>query len=153
MTSAKLLLLCINFNLLTNGRLSRFMNQNRNPTSSFVCQCRMGHLPDTSNCGLRMRRECRERFPRHLGSAIPTCITARASRTCRDACRDRQLAVSFEDGGRENTWGCWWCVVTCKFKVFNNVQHFSWFCCMRYRDATGPRITNRDALLQRWPNL
>ena len=25
----------------------------------------MGLLPDTSNCGLRMRRECRERFPRH----------------------------------------------------------------------------------------
>ena len=26
---------------------------------------RMGLLPDTQNCGLRMRRECRERFPRH----------------------------------------------------------------------------------------
>ena len=25
----------------------------------------MGLLPDTWNCGLRMRRECRERFPRH----------------------------------------------------------------------------------------
>ena len=25
----------------------------------------MGLLPDTENCGLRMRRECRERFPRH----------------------------------------------------------------------------------------
>ena len=25
----------------------------------------MGILPDTRNCGLRMRRECRERFPRH----------------------------------------------------------------------------------------
>ena len=24
-----------------------------------------GLLPDTENCGLRMRRECRERFPRH----------------------------------------------------------------------------------------
>ena len=38
---------------------------------------------------VRMRRECRERFPRHCKQAIPTCITARASRTCRDACRDR----------------------------------------------------------------
>ena len=38
---------------------------------------------------VRMRRECRERFPRHRRWAIPTCITARASRTCRDACRDR----------------------------------------------------------------
>ena len=36
-------------------------------------------------------RECRERFPRHHGIAIPTCITARAWRTCRDVCRDRQL--------------------------------------------------------------
>ena len=25
----------------------------------------MGLLPDTKNCGLRMHRECRERFPRH----------------------------------------------------------------------------------------
>ena len=49
----------------------------------------MGFLPDTSNCGLRMSRKCRERFPRHHGLAIQTCITARAWRTCRDACRDR----------------------------------------------------------------
>ena len=32
-------------------------------------------------------RECRERFPHHRGWAIPKCITARAWRTCRDACR------------------------------------------------------------------
>ena len=49
----------------------------------------MGLLPDMLNYGLRMRRECGERFPRHRGLAIPTCIMARASRTCRDACRDR----------------------------------------------------------------
>ena len=29
------------------------------------------------------------RFPRHRGLAIPTCIAARAWRTCRDACRYR----------------------------------------------------------------
>ena len=46
----------------------------------------MDLLPDTENCGLRMRRE---RFPRHWGVAIPTWITARGSRTRRDACRDR----------------------------------------------------------------
>ena len=39
----------------------------------------MGLLPDTHICGLRMRLECRERFPRHHGLAIPTCTTARAS--------------------------------------------------------------------------
>ena len=48
----------------------------------------MGLLPDTQNCVLCMRWECRERFPRHRRLAIPTCITARAWRTCRDACRD-----------------------------------------------------------------
>ena len=44
-----------------------------------------GLLPDTWNCGLRMRRECRERFPRHLLQRKPlindpgmhhgTCVT------------------------------------------------------------------------------
>ena len=52
--------------------------------------------------GLRMRRERRERFSRHRGLANPTGITARASRTCRDACRDRWLAVFFEVGNGEN---------------------------------------------------
>ena len=65
----------------------------------------MGLLPDMENCGLRMRRECRERFPRHYGLAIPTCITARAWRTCRDAYRDRLPAVSFEVRGGENVPG------------------------------------------------
>ena len=42
-----------------------------------------------------MLRECREHSPRHCRLAIPTCITAGASRTCRDACRDRQIAITF----------------------------------------------------------
>ena len=54
----------------------------------------MGLMQDRYNCGLRMRRECRERFPStgFKGNrllAIPACITARASRTNRNACRDR----------------------------------------------------------------
>ena len=44
-------------------------------------------------------------FPSHRGLAIPTCITARAWRTCRAACRDRLLAVSFEVDGGENVPG------------------------------------------------
>ena len=52
-----------------------------------------------------MSRECRELFPGHHGLAIPTCITARAWRTCRDAWRDCLLAVSFEVGGSENVPG------------------------------------------------
>ena len=40
----------------------------------------MGLLPDTQNCGLRMRRECRERFPRPQRVSDPdmhhgTCVT------------------------------------------------------------------------------
>ena len=46
-----------------------------------------------------MRLECRECFPRHRGLAIPTYIT------CRDACRDRQQAVSYEVGGGQNVPG------------------------------------------------
>ena len=38
----------------------------------------MGLFPDTQICWLRMCWECRERFPRHHGLAVPTCITARA---------------------------------------------------------------------------
>ena len=49
----------------------------------------MGLLPDTQNCGSRMSRECRERFPRHCRLAIPTCIKARVWRPCRDTCRGR----------------------------------------------------------------
>ena len=64
----------------------------------------MGLLPDTQSCSV-MRRECRERFPRFRKLAIPTCITARASRTCRDACRDRSIAVSFNVDGGENVPG------------------------------------------------
>ena len=35
----------------------------------------MDLLPDTQNCGLCMCQEYRERFPRHRGLTIPTCIT------------------------------------------------------------------------------
>ena len=62
-----------------------------------------------------MRRECRERFPRHRWLVILTCITARAWRTCQDACRDRLLAVSFEVGGMENVPGIPSACATCDF--------------------------------------
>ena len=48
-----------------------------------------GPLARYAKLWVRMRQECRERFPRHRRWAIPPCITARASRTCRDACRNR----------------------------------------------------------------
>ena len=34
----------------------------------------MGLLPDTKNCGLRIRREYRERFPRHARAVMHTGI-------------------------------------------------------------------------------
>ena len=52
---------------------------------SGICElCQMyvvwpvGNLPDTQNCGLRMRRECRELFPRHRGLTIPVCTCGHA---------------------------------------------------------------------------
>ena len=57
-----------------------------------------GHQPAKSTRETRVA-DC------HRGLATPTCITARAWRTCRDACRDRWLAVSFEVSGRENVPG------------------------------------------------
>ena len=48
-----------------------------------------------------MRREFWDRFPHRRELAIPTCITARAGRTCCDAYRDRKLAVFLEVGDRE----------------------------------------------------
>ena len=56
----------------------------------------MGLLPDTENCGLRMRRECRERL------VIPTCIKARASRMCCDASKGLQTYVSLRKFQRMN---------------------------------------------------
>ena len=40
----------------------------------------INYRPGPINRGLRMRRECRERFSGDRGLAIPTCIRARASR-------------------------------------------------------------------------
>ena len=71
---------------------------------NYVSAYCMGLLPN-KKCGLRMRRECRERFPRRRWLTIPIWFTVRAWRTCRDACRDRELAVFLEVGGGENVPG------------------------------------------------
>ena len=65
----------------------------------------MGLLPDRQNCGLRMRRECRERFPRHRlqrkqlvndpGMRHGTCITHVSW----------SMSGSLTRGGRENVPG------------------------------------------------
>ena len=56
-----------------------------NQTLECLAYRSMGLFPDTRNCGLRMRRECRERFPRHRFQRKPlvndpgmhrgTCVT------------------------------------------------------------------------------
>ena len=62
-------------------------------------------------------------FPHHRGLAIPTCIAARAWRTCRDACRDRYLAVSVEVGGGENVPGI---PGACATRNFTYLVRASW---------------------------
>ena len=49
-----------------------------------------------------MCQECPVTLSCHCGLVIPTCITTRAWRTCRDAYRNHYLAVSFEVDGGEN---------------------------------------------------
>ena len=62
-------------------------------------------LADTQNWWLRMRLECRERFRRHCGLAIPTCIKARACRMHRDACEGLLNNGFFEIGCGEDAPG------------------------------------------------
>ena len=51
----------------------------------------MGLLPDTWNCGLRMHRECRERFPRHR---LQRKLLVSDPGMHHDACRDHWPAVA-----------------------------------------------------------
>ena len=58
----------------------------------------MGLLPDTYNCGLRMRRECRERFPHHRLQRKPLVSDHGIHHgTC--------MSGSLTRGGRENVPG------------------------------------------------
>ena len=85
----------------------------------------MGLLPDTENCALRMHRGYRERFPCHRMLAIPTCITARAWRTCPDACR-----VSSEVGGGENVPGIPGACATCNFLYLVRGPYTGWLAAL-----------------------
>ena len=71
-------------------------------TVAFICTRNATSMPHgllSRYVTLRMRRECRDRFPRHRGGlAIPKCITAHAWRACRDACRDRGFVWSLWRG-------------------------------------------------------
>ena len=65
-------------------------------------------------------------FPATAGwrSRHAPCITARASRTCRDACRDRWPAVSFEVSGGKNLPGITGACVT---RNFTYLVRGAWF--------------------------
>ena len=102
-------------------------------SADFLFLSTMGLFPDTKTCGLRMHRECQEHFPHHRGLAIPTCITARASRTCRDAYRDLWLAVSFEVGGGENVPGI---LGACATRKFTHLVRGPWSGHMTITDIT-----------------
>ena len=66
-----------------------FIKQQHGITYKLQLFCN-GLLPDTQNCGLRMRRECRERFPRHRLQRKPLVNDPGMHHgTWRDACRDR----------------------------------------------------------------
>ena len=73
------------------------------PLARYV-KLRVAHAPGMSGT-----------FSRHRRLANPTWLTARAWRTCREACRDRLLAVSFEVGGGENVPGISGACATRKF--------------------------------------
>ena len=108
----------------------------------------MGLLPDTKIIGLRMRRGWRERFPRQLMLAIPTYITAHAWRTCREACRDRELAVSFEVGGGGNVLGIPGACATRDFRYL--VRYPFWAPCQhkdRFTDIEIPILKIRLSFL------
>ena len=56
----------------------------------FIVHPSMSLLPDKYNCGLRVRPECRERFPRHRLQRKPLVSDPGMHYgSCRDACRDR----------------------------------------------------------------
>ena len=72
-------------------------------------------------------------YPHYRGLAIPTCITARASRTCRDACRDRYLAVSFEANGGKNVPGI---PGACATRNFTYLVRGAWYGWPSAREVT-----------------
>ena len=83
---------------------SRLLSHFMEVCVAFPIMLPMGLLPDTYNCGLRMRRECRRRFPRDRqrkplvsdpGMHHGACITQ----------MPRCLSGSLTRGGRENVTG------------------------------------------------
>ena len=90
---------CDQFTNIRQGCFASFVNRSK-PKHSKINKARsvqmifvMSFWSDTQNYGLRMRCGCQERFPRHRHPSMHHG-TCRASRTCRDAYRDRLPAVA-----------------------------------------------------------
>ena len=104
-------------------------------------------------------RDAPERFLRHRELTISTCITARAWRLCREACRDRWLAISFEVGKRSrHSWRLrnpQFCVSGKRpilTLISNNLwRHGSWLSLFNWYPATcGPFDWHGLTLVQIW---
>ena len=83
--------------------------------------------------------------------SAPTCITARASCTWRDAWRDRKLAVSFEVGGKENVP----CIPgACATRKFTYLVRGPWFVfiCVIFAVDSEP-VATRSAAATMWTLL
>ena len=76
-------------------------------------------------------------FSRHHGLAITTCNTARVWRTCRGACRDRQLAVSFEVCGGENLPDIPGACTTCNFTYLVKIPWVTYYLVFLRADHQG----------------
>ena len=99
----------------------------------------MGLLPDTLHCGLRMRRECRERFPRHrLQRKPPVSDPGMHPGTCVTHvpwCMPRSLTL----GGGENVPGI---PGTCTTRNFRYLARGPWGCRCHLVMLPGARSTN-----------
>ena len=106
----------------------------------------MGILPDAENCGLRMRRECRERFPRHRRQRKPrvsdpgmhhgTCVTH----------VPRCMSGSLTRGGGENVPGIPGACATRNFTYLRrgpSVEQLSYV--LMHHD-----FTNRSSMVYHW---
>ena len=86
-------LICHDFGSL--GCTPIFQNYGGTGAQSYDYPSSNGPLTRCLNCGLRMHRECRERFSCHRELAFPKCITARAWRTHVSWCMSGSLIGDF----------------------------------------------------------
>ena len=75
------------------------------PVGILLAVCPMDLLPDTQNCALRMRWECRERFPRHRLQSKPLLSDPGVHHGKCGTHVPHCMSGSLTRGGRENVLG------------------------------------------------